>query len=100
MPVPDRIKPHLEDAWLGDAVLELYVRSWVLQREGRVDAALKSRFTSNQFLNALGQPTLVEAEVGRIYKAQGLEAAFGHIQEKIEPLFVKQEAKRLRSQRG
>lgn len=97
--VKDRIKPHLEDAWLGDAVLELYVRSWILREYGKVDAELKSRFTSNQFLNSLGQPTMVEAEVGRIYKEQGLEGAFSHIQAKIEPLFVKQEGKRQRSQR-
>ncbi|WP_009964293.1 ribonuclease III domain-containing protein [Verrucomicrobium spinosum] len=97
--VKDRIKPHLEDAWLGDAVLELYARSWILRQYGKVDADLKSRFTSNQFLNSLGQPTMVEAEVGRVYKEQGLEGAFAHIQAKIEPLFVKQEGKRQRSQR-
>ena len=99
MPVPDRIKPHLEDAWLGDAVLELYVRSWILREHGKVDAEVKTRFTSNQFLNALGQPTMEEAEIGKIFKAEGLEGAFEHIQTKIEPLFVKQEAKRKRSQR-
>lgn len=97
--VRDRIKPHLEDAWLGDAVLELYVRAWILREHGKVNAEIKARFTSNQFLNALGQPTMVEAELGRIYKEKGLESAFAHIQDKIEPLFVKQEAKRLRSQR-
>lgn len=98
--VPDRIKPHLEDAWMGDAVLELYVRSWILRERGRVDAELKSRFTSNQFLNSLGQPTMVEAEIGRVYQEKGLEGAFAHIREKIEPLFVKQEARRQRSQRA
>lgn len=85
------------DAWLGDAVLELYVRSWILEKHGAVDADLKMRFTCNQFLNHFGQPTSVEAEIGRCYKAQGLEAAFAWIREHLEPLFLKQEAKRKRS---
>lgn len=82
------------DAWLGDAVLELYVRSWILETQGSVDADMKMRFTCNQFLNHFGQPTRVEAEIGRCYKAHGMEAAFIWIREHLEPLFLKQEAKR------
>lgn len=88
------------DAWLGDAVLELYVRGWVLRTHGRVDAAMKTRFTCNQFLNCHGHPTLVEARIGAIYRDQGLEAAFGWIRETLEPLFLKQEAKRRRQLRS
>lgn len=87
------------DAWLGDAVLELYVRSWILRRHGEVDAEAKARFTSNQFLNCFGQPTKVEAEIGGIYRERGLEAAFDWIRKHMEPLFLKQEGKRKRSRR-
>ena len=82
------------DAWLGDAVLELYVRGWILRREGRVDAEMKRRFTCNEFLNCLGAPTKVEARIGVVYREQGLEAAFAWVERELEPLFLKQEAKR------
>lgn len=85
-----------QDAWVGDAVLELYVRSWVLREHGVVDAEMKTRFTCNQFLNCVGNPTKVEADIGVIYQQQGLEAAFAWIRENLEPLFVRQEAKRVR----
>lgn len=85
------------DAWLGDAVLELYVRSWILEKNGTVDAEMKMRFTCNQFLNHFGQPTNVEAEIGRCYKDYGMEAAFAWIRENLEPLFLKQEANRKRA---
>jgi hypothetical protein len=87
-----------QDAWIGDAVLELYVRSWILKRHGTVDAAMKTRFTCNQFLNCIANPTKVEADIGIIYKSDGLEAAFAWIRERLEPLFEKQEAKRKRGQ--
>ena len=87
------------DAWLGDAALELYVRSWVLRERGTVDAEMKTRFTCNQFLNCFGEPTKVEAQIGTVYREQGLEAAFSWIREHLEPLFIKQEAKRKRHNR-
>lgn len=86
-----------QDAWVGDAVLELYVRSYILRTHGRVDAEMKTRFTCNQFLNCVGNPTKVEAEIGVIYQQQGLEAAFAWIAQTLEPLFMKQEAKRTRT---
>ncbi len=85
-----------QDAWLGDAVLELYVREWILLRENRVDAEMKRRFTCNEFLNCLGVPTKVEARIGVVYQEQGLQAAFHLIEQELEPLFLKQEAKRKR----
>lgn len=85
-----------EDAWQGDAVLELYVRSWILRKFGKVDAEMKRRFTCNEFLNCLGAPTKVEARIGVIYREQGLEAAFAMIERELEPLFLKQEEKRRR----
>lgn len=85
-----------QEAWIGDAVLELYVRSWVLKHHGAVNAEMKTRFTCNQFLNCVGNPTQVEAGIGVIYEKEGLEAAFAWIRENLEPLFVRQEAKRIR----
>ena len=87
------------DAWVGDAVLELYVRSWVLREQGTRHSELKKRFTQNSFLNSLDQPTRVEARIGVVFQEQGLEAAFAWIKEHLEPLFLKQEAKRNRSHR-
>ena len=84
------------EAWLGDAVLELYVREWIIRHKGQIDADMKARFTCNQFLNNLGNPTRVEAQIGRIHSKQGLPAAWTWIQENIEPLFLLQEAKKKR----
>jgi dsRNA-specific ribonuclease len=92
--IPDPIEKLRSDAWLGDAVLELYVRSMILDKRGLVDAAMKQRFTCNQFLNCFGNPTKVEADIGIIYRDRGLEAAFDHIKTRLQPLFEKQEANR------
>lgn len=86
-----------QDAWVGDAVLELYVRSYILRLHGKVDAEMKTRFTCNQFLNCVGNPTKVEADIGIIYQKDGLDTAFAWIRENLEPLFIKQEAKRVRT---
>ncbi|MDZ4287941.1 MAG: hypothetical protein U0984_08275 [Prosthecobacter sp.] len=96
---PDPIVQLRQDAWIGDAVLELYARNMVLRQHGLVDAVTKTRFTCNQFLNCVANPTKVEADIGIIYQQQGLEAAFAWIREHLEPLFEKQEAKRKRTGR-
>ena len=57
----------VEDAWIGDAVLALYARLKILREDGRVDGEKCKRLTSNQFLGTLGEPTKVEANIGRIY---------------------------------
>ena len=80
-----------EEAWVGDAVLALYVREWILREHKALDGAQFTRFTSNGFLRALGNPTTVEAEIGVIYREEGLEAAFTHIEEKLLPIFLRQE---------
>lgn len=90
------VKDSRSNAWLGDAVLELYVRSWILREHGAVDAEMKTRFTCNQFLNCFGEPTKVEARIGGVYREQGIAAAFEWIRENLEPLFLKQEAKKKR----
>ncbi len=91
----DALETLRQQAWIGDAVLELYVRSWVLKHHGAVDAEMKTRFTCNQFLNCVGNPTKVEAGIGVIYQEQGLEAAFSWIRGHLEPLFLKQESRRV-----
>ena len=96
----DPIKHLRELAWLGDAVLELYARRWILREHGRLDAEAKTRFTRNSFLNSLDNPTRLEAKIGEVYQAQGIEAAETWIREHVEPLFLKQEAKRKRQGRA
>lgn len=74
-----------EEAWLGDAVLELVAREWILARLGRLDAAAQTAVTSNQMLSTLGNPTAVEAEIGRLYQSKGLETARQWVLEKLGP---------------
>jgi hypothetical protein len=81
-----------QQAWIGDAVLELYARTLVLGQTGQRDVNRKVRFVRNAFLNHLGQPTRVEAEIGRHYQDGGLDPAFAWIERNIQPLFLKQEA--------
>ena len=88
-----------EEAWIGDAVLGLFAREWILKNEKKMDAEMFSRLTSNHFLNSLGQPTKVEAEIGRIFNQEGLKKASKFIEEEILPLFLKQEKKRIRQKR-
>ena len=87
-----------EEAWVGDAVLAIFVREWILQEEGSLDGDMFTRFTSNDFLRCLGNPTKVEAEIGRLYRAEGIEAAFAMIDERILPVFLQQEKVRRRQQ--
>jgi hypothetical protein len=86
----------LKDAWIGDAVLSLYVRAKILREDGVTDGPKAQRMTSNQFLSALGEPSEVEAELGRVYERSGLNAAFEWIESRLLPVFERQEAKRLR----
>lgn len=90
----ERQKILLEQAWLGDAVLALYARAKILREDGQIDAPKFIRMTSNQFLNSVGEPSAVEAELGRVYAAAGLEAAFEWIESRLMPMFAKQEQKR------
>ncbi len=83
-----------QEAWIGDTVLDLYARSYILCERGEMDGKMLARMTSNQFLSTLGNPTAVEAEIGRVYQRKGLEAGFAWIEEKILPQFHKQENNR------
>lgn len=96
----DAQRDEREQAWIGDAVLGLYARRWILSREGKMDAEMFARMSSNQFLSAIGSPTSVEAQIGRCYEEEGLEAAFAHIESHLIPLFLLQERKRIRQAGG
>ncbi len=86
----------LKDAWIGDAVLCLYARRKILREDGATDGPKEERMTSNQFLSGWAEPSETEAEIGRIYNREGLEAAFQWIEERLLPMFERQEAKRLK----
>ncbi len=91
----ERRRKILEEAWTGDAVLCLYARGAILRRGGGIDNAQFERMTSNRFLAGIGEPSQVEASIGRIYASDGLDAAFAWIEENLLPLFRKQEEKRI-----
>lgn len=90
--LPRDVQTLRDLAWIGDAILALYARQWILDhtKPEAERGKLFTYFTNNQFLSGLGDPTRVEAEIGQVYQQQGLEAAFGHIEAQILPLFLKQ----------
>ena len=84
------LRHEREAAWIGDAVLALFARQFVLRERNAMDGEWFTRLTSNEFLSAFGNPTRVEASIGRIYQDGGLDAAFGWIDANLIPLFRKQ----------
>ena len=96
----EQLTREREEAWVGDAVLALFVREWILKEDGVLDGEKFIRFTSNDFLRASGQPTRVEAGIGRIYRSEGLQGAFEHIRERLLPVFLQQEKVRERRLRS
>lgn len=90
----DEIKLERESAWVGDAVLALFAREWVLKERHCMDGEWFTSLTSNDFLSAFGNPTRVEASIGKLYHEQGLAAAFAWIETEMLPLFRKRMAKR------
>ena len=84
-------------AWVGDAVLALFAREWILRQED-IPASQRAevfvQMTSNKFLSALGEPTAMEAEIGIVYERDGLRAAFEFIEKKFVPVFKKQQNNR------
>lgn len=98
-PRPGEMKQVQEQAWVGDSVLELIMRQWVLEQKGCLDMAVKTQLTSNAFLSTLGHPTKVEAHIGRIYLSSGLDAARSWIMENVLPAYLKQAEKQKRQHR-
>jgi len=90
----DPLRDERENAWIGDAVLALFARQWVLRERGSMDGEWFTRLTSNDFLACFGQPTRVEAKIGRLFRDQGLEAACTWIEAELVPLFRRQIASR------
>ena len=86
----DELRQEREAAWVGDAVLALFARQFVLRERHAMDGAWFTRLTSNEFLSALGNPTRVEASIGRLYQEGGLEVAFEWMETHLIPLFRKQ----------
>jgi len=80
-----------EEAWVGDAVLALYMRELILKEQGKMDGEMFVRCTSNDFLRNIGNATSVEALIGRIYTEQGLQAAFEWMEFELLPVFRVQE---------
>lgn len=95
----EEITQERAEAWVGDAVLALFVRQWILAETGKIDGQAFIRFTTNDFLRAFGNPTAVEARIGRLYAAEGLELAFTHIRQDILPHFIIREKVRIRKGR-
>lgn len=79
---------------MGDAVLALFARQFVLHERNAMDGEWFTRLTSNEFLSAFGNPTRVEASIGKLYLEGGLDAANAWMTTELVPLFRKQIAKR------
>lgn len=92
-------KETRDEAWIGDAVLGLFARQRLLEDavpfQGLSRQELYAGLTCNQFLSAFGEPTSVEARIGRIYQREGLEAAFAWMDAHLIPQFRKQLNRRL-----
>ena len=96
MPEKKRREQILKEAWIGDAVLCLYAREKILREDGRLDGEKYTRMTSNRFLACIGEPSEVEAGIGRVFERDGLKAAYLHIEQQVIPLFKRQEQKYLK----
>ena len=94
----DAVIQEREEAWIGDAVLGLFAREWILRNTGRMDAELFTAMTSNQFLSTISNPTRLESRIGRRYTDEGMAAAFTFIEAEVLPQFLAQ-TKRKRSGR-
>jgi dsRNA-specific ribonuclease len=84
----------MKEAWIGDAVLALYARLKILREDGVTDGGKAERLTSNQFLAGFGEPSEVEAQIGQVYLADGLQPAFAWIEATLTPVFERREANR------
>ena len=90
----EEIRLERANAWIGDAVLALFARQYVLRERNMMDGEWFTRMTSNEFLSAFGNPTRVEASIGKLFLEGGLEKAFAWMDAELVPLFRKQIAKR------
>ena len=91
----EELRKEREAAWVGDAVLALFARQFVLRERNSMDGEWFTRLTSNDFLSAFGNPTRVEASIGKLYLEGGLESAFEWMNAELLPIFQKQMANQL-----
>ena len=92
-----------DHAWIGDAVLALYARSWILEQSDIPRSRRAEEFkalTSNEFLSEIGEPTRMEATIGQVYALEGLESAFEWIESNCIPLYLKKRENLRKSSRG
>lgn len=97
MPLPreqEELTRLHEQAWVGDAVLALWAREWILREDARRDGEKMVRMTNNRFLAAFGNPTAEEAEIGKIYQSHGLQAAFDYCSSRFLNRFRQEENNR------
>ncbi|MDB6071301.1 MAG: hypothetical protein JWL81_2472 [Verrucomicrobiales bacterium] len=94
MKVPDLVRIEREEAWVGDAVLGLFARQYILTQTGAMGQEEFAAMTSNAFLSAFGPPTRVESWIGKVYQKDGLAAAFSYIEKEFLPLYLKQKRNR------
>ncbi len=83
-----------EKAWIGDSVLGLFAREWLLREHGKIESDEFIQITCNQFLSTMGQPTKMEAKVGYIYENEGLAAAFAFMEKEFIPRYLIQKKNR------
>lgn len=88
----EELREEREAAWIGDAVLALFARSFVLRERKAMDGEWFTRLTSNEFLSSFGNPTRVEASIGKLYREEGIDAAFAWMESHLLPVFRKQMA--------
>lgn len=84
-------------SWIGDAVLGLCAREWIIAHQPHLTRPRHELFrdlTSNAFLASFGPPTEVEARLGVLYQAQGLDGARSWFESTLIPVFLRQERKR------
>ena len=89
----DAVSEEREEAWIGDAVLALFARRWILTNQRCMDADLFTAMTSNQFLSTISNPTRLESRIGKRFTEAGLEAAFAFIEAEVLPKFLAQTKK-------
>lgn len=74
------------EAWIGDAVLALYVREFLLEKcHGHIDGDIFVQLTSNDFLRLTGNATEVEAKIGQAYRQGQLPLAYEWIHRELRP---------------
>ena len=81
-------------AWIGDAILSLYARKWILDQSSihaKEREEVFQSMTTNAFLSHWGDPTKVESRIGKIFKEEGLEKAMLYIELTILPIAIKRQ---------